>query len=131
PVDEQVDRIAGQPPDRDHAADPERQRVADRHPGAADLDCQLDRHVLQPAEIGAPVERGAALIELLVDPVLLDPVLVLGLHLVSLHPHCTTRSVKTTPSVFTSVVLSTSLRISVCRWWRALREVSSAAATPV
>src|SRR4051794_9559943 len=50
-VDEQVDRLAGEPVQGDDRARRERQRLADRHGGAADLDGQLDGDVDDAAEV--------------------------------------------------------------------------------
>ena len=59
-VDQQVDGLAGQPVQRDDRAGAERERLADRHPRAADLHGQLDGDVAQAVELAGEVRaRGA------------------------------------------------------------------------
>src|SRR5918992_247499 len=56
-VDQQVDGLAGEPVEGHDRAGPERERLADRHARAADLDRELDRHVVQALELGRAAGR--------------------------------------------------------------------------
>src|SRR5215207_475783 len=67
-VDQQVDRLAREAVQRDDRAGAERERLADRHARAADLDGELDGDVAQPLEVvrdvgGHAVARGDGRLE--------------------------------------------------------------------
>src|SRR4051812_40018007 len=120
-VDQQVDGLAGEPVERHDGAGPEGERLADRHPRAADLHRELHLHVVQARELlgghrvrsrrGLRWTGGRGFEGCVIDS--------LG------HGYWTVTSVKRMSCTFTSVCFLRSLRISSLSCLRPLRSTSS------